>query len=146
MVKGMGEGCKFSLLSLFAKTGASPAQPQRSVGGNGEDIAAAFLRDLGYVILTRNFRKRFGEIDIIAEEGDTLVFVEVKTRSSAAFGSPLEAVDARKQRRMARAALAYLGSRKLHDRPARFDVVAVHLQPREKPRIEHVRNAFDLEY
>lgn len=138
-----GEG-KFFLLSLFGK--ASARQVARPIGGSGEDIAAAFLQGLGYIILTRNYRKRFGEIDIIAEEGDTLVFVEVKTRSSAVFGSPLEAVDARKQQRMAKAALAYLSSRKLHDRAARFDVVAVHLQPQQRPRIEHVRNAFDLQY
>ena len=138
-----GEG-KFSLLSLFGKACAGKAP--RPIGGSGEDLAAAFLQGLGYVILTRNYRKRFGEIDIIAEEGDTLVFVEVKTRSSAAFGSPLEAVDARKQQRMARAALAYLSSRRQHDRPARFDVVAVRLQPQGRPQIEHVRNAFDLSY
>lgn len=146
MVSLMGDDQKFSLFSLFAKTGARQTKPQRSIGGSGEDIAAAFLQDLGYVILTRNYRKRFGEIDIIAEEGDILVFVEVKTRSSAAFGSPLEAVDTRKQRRMARAALDYLSSRKLHGRAARFDVVAVRLQPQARPRIEHVRNAFDLQY
>ena len=142
----MGNGRKFSLLSLFGKSGTRQPPPQRSIGGNGEDLAAAFLQDQGFAILTRNYRKRFGEIDIVAEEGDTLVFVEVKTRSSAAFGSPFEAVDARKQRRMARAALDYLSSRKLHGRPARFDVVAVLLQSPERPRIEHVRNAFDLRY
>lgn len=141
----MRNGRKFSLFSLFGKPGLRQPQPQRSIGGSGEDIAAAFLQGLGYVILTRNYRKRFGEIDIVAEEGDTLVFVEVKTRSSGAFGSPLEAVDARKQRRMARAALDYLSRRKLHGRAARFDVVAVLLQPQGRPRIEHVRNAFDLE-
>ena len=140
----MRDGRKFSLFSLFGKSGAR--KQQRPIGGSGEDMAAAFLQGLGYSILTRNYRKRFGEIDIIAEEGDTLVFVEVKTRSSAAFGSPLEAVDIRKQRRMARAALDYLSSRKQHGRPARFDVVAVRLQPQGPARIEHVRNAFDLEY
>jgi putative endonuclease len=142
----MGDGRKFSLFSLFGKPGGKQPQPQRPIGGRGEDIAAAFLQGLGYAILTRNYRKRFGEIDIVAEEGDTLVFVEVKTRSSVAFGSPLEAVDARKQRRMARAALDYLSSRKQHSRPARFDVVAVHLPTQGQPRIEHVRNAFDLKY
>lgn len=118
---------------------------QRSIGGSGEDIAAVFLQRLGYVILTRNYRRRFGEIDIVAEEGDILVFVEVKTRSSAAFGSPLEAVDSRKQRRMARAALDYLSRSKQHGRQARFDVVAVLLQPQGSPRIEHIRNAFDIQ-
>lgn len=142
----MGEGRKFSLFSLLVKTGTRQAKQRRSIGGSGEDIAAAFLQDLGYVIVTRNYRKRFGEIDIIAEEGDTLVFVEVKTRSSSAFGSPFEAVDARKQRRMAKAALDYLSSRKLHGRAARFDVVAVRLRPPAGPQIEHVRNAFDLQY
>jgi putative endonuclease len=142
----MRDGRKFSLSSLFCKPGTRQQEPKHRIGGSGEDMAAAFLQGLGYVILTRNYRKRFGEIDIVAEEGNTLVFVEVKTRSSGAFGCPLEAVDDRKQRRMARAALDYLSSRKQHDRPARFDVVAVHLPPQGQPRIEHVRNAFDLKY
>jgi putative endonuclease len=140
----MRGGRKFSLFSLFGKPAA--CRPQRSIGESGEDIAAAYLQGLGFRILTRNYRKRFGEIDIVAEEGDALVFVEVKTRTSTAFGSPLEAVDIRKQRRMARAALDYLGSRKQHGRSARFDVVAVSLRSNGPARIEHVRNAFDLDY
>ena len=142
----MGGERQFSLFSFLTKKGDAKDGASQPVGGSGEEIAAAFLRGLGYVILTRNYRKRFGEIDIVAEEGDTLVFVEVKTRTSDAFGSPLEAVDGRKQQRMARAALDYLSARKLHGRPARFDVVAVRLRGREQPRIEHVRNAFDLKY
>lgn len=142
----MADGRKFSLRTLFGKPETDRSNRLRPVGAAGEEIAAAFLQGLGYGILARNYRKRFGEIDIIAEDGATLVFVEVKTRSSSAFGSPLEAVDARKQRRMARAALDYLSTRKLHGRPARFDVVAVRLQPQGRPLIEHVRNAFDLEY
>lgn len=140
----MGGDRKFSLLALLGMKGAGNTGPQPSLGGSGEEIAAAYLQRRGYVILAKNYRKRFGEIDIVAAEGDTLVFVEVKTRTSAAFGSPLEAVDGRKQRRMAKAALAYLSAGNLHGRPARFDVVAVRLQ-QGGPQIEHVRNAFDLE-
>ena len=147
--RGYGErhgrrAANFPCVRSSARPERLAPRPKRTLGESGEEIAAAFLQGLGYIVLTRNYRKRFGEIDIVAEEGDTLVFVEVKTRSSAAFGSPLEAVDARKQRRMARAALAYLSAGKLHDRAARFDVVAVRLQPQDRPLIEHIRNAFDL--
>lgn len=140
----MANGRKISLPSLFGRPAAATEGERRQIGASGEDIAAAFLKGIGYVILTRNYRKRFGEIDIIAEDDTTLVFVEVKTRSTTAFGNPLEAVDGRKQRRMVRAALAYLSSQGRHGQSARFDVIAVQLQAQGPPRIEHVRNAFDL--
>lgn len=132
------------MFSLFnKKTGGKKRSPQE-VGQAGEKIAAEFVREQGYTVVTRNYRKRFGEIDIIAEDAGTLVFIEVKTRRTSEFGSPLEAVDAHKQQRMARAAQDFLSSTGQHDRSARFDVVAVVLQRDSAPQIEHIRNAFDL--
>ena len=134
------------MFSLFSKPKAKKGTPQANVGRAGEEIATAFLLDLGFTVLTRNYRKRFGEIDIIAEDGEVLVFVEVKTRRSDRFGSPFEAVHARKQQRMAKAALAYIGSNGQHDRAARFDVIAVRLKQDAPPQIEHIRNAFDMDF
>ena len=116
-----------------------------SLGKKGEDLAIAQLRALKYKILERNFKCALGEIDIIAREKDTLVFVEVKTRRTKDFGGPAAAVNARKQRQLSRVALTYLNLKKLSQIPARFDVVAVELIP-PAPRIEVLRNAFDLLY
>ena len=98
-----------------------------ALGKRGEDIAAVDLKRRRYRIIERNYRCPFGEIDIIALKERTIVFVEVKTRSSRAFGRPEAAVTPRKQRQLARAALSYLQSRNLLDRDARFDVVAVEI-------------------
>lgn len=110
-------------------------------GRDGEEAAARFLEAQGYVILERNCRLSGGEIDIIARDNDCLVVIEVKTRRSGQFGSPFEAVDARKQRRLAAAALEYMASRKL-DMPLRFDVAAVFAE-KNAFRVELLRNAFD---
>jgi putative endonuclease len=119
--------------------------PEESLGKKGEEVAAAHLRKLHYKILERNYRCGAGEIDIIAKDQNTLVFVEVKTRSNKDFGAPAEAVNARKQRQLSKVALTYLNQKKLIDVPARFDVVAVELIP-FKPQIEVIRDAFDLTY
>jgi putative endonuclease len=116
-----------------------------SLGKKGEDLAIAQLRALKYKILERNFKCALGEIDIIAREKDTLVFVEVKTRRTRDFGGPAAAVNARKQRQLSRVALTYLNLKKLPQMPARFDVVAVELIP-PAPRIEVLRDAFELLY
>jgi len=119
---------------------------RRQLGGSGETLAAAHLEKNGYRILARNYRTPIGEIDIIAQEGETLVFVEVKTRGTHRFGHPKEAVTARKQRKLSMAALYYLkGTRNLH-RKARFDVVSILPGPREGWKIEVIKNAFDLAY
>ena len=114
---------------------------RKLLGKTGEDSASRFLAQQGYRILERNFSIPSGEIDLIALDRDTLVFVEVKTRTSDAYGAPELAVDSRKQARMTKAALAYLKSRKLHQMPCRFDVVAITRTPEE--RIELIRNAFE---
>ena len=101
-------------------------QNKRTVGTRYEELAAAYLEDRGLRILERNFRTRFGEIDLIAESRGTLVFVEVKYRSSSGRGTPEEAVGSKKQAVIRRQALAYLASKGLNDlTPCRFDVVAV---------------------
>lgn len=106
---------------------------QQALGQRGEDAAAGLLQARGYRILARNFRCRWGEIDIVAEEGGYLVFVEVKTRSGRGFGAPAEAVDPRKRQRLRRVAERYLyycycrgpRGRGGEPPPCRFDVVTV---------------------
>lgn len=112
-------------------------------GKRGEELAAGYLAAAGYRIIERNYRCLFGEMDIVAEEGETLVFVEVKSRRSDAYGDPLLAVGQKKQKQISRIALHYLAEHRLRQRPARFDVVAVKLLP-EGQRIELIRNAFEL--
>jgi len=113
-----------------------------ATGRRGEELAAAFLRQQGYTLVERNFRLRSGEIDIIARDRETLVFVEVKTRSCSRFGTPFDAVDGRKQQQIGQTALAYLAARGMADCAVRFDVVAVYLDDGE-PRIELLKNAFE---
>ena len=114
-----------------------------ATGKRGEDLAAAYLSEEGYRILDRNYRCIVGEIDIVAEEGETLVFAEVKSRRSFAYGAPQLAVSREKQKKMSKVALHYLAEKHQRHRTARFDVVAVNLQTTES-RIELIRNAFDL--
>src|ERR1043166_2986335 len=112
-------------------------------GRDGENLAERFLKKKGYVLVERNYRCRGGEVDLIVLDRRTIVFVEVKTRSDASFGSPLEAVETRKQRKMIRAAEFFLNEKKLHNRDARFYVVGISwFGP--KPSVEHIENAFEL--
>jgi putative endonuclease len=108
----------------------------------GEEAAAQLLRSGGYRIVARNHRCRRGEIDLIAEKGEVLVFVEVRTRSTALFGGPEETVGARKQQRVIAAARDYLAQRRGPPRAARFDVIAVVDGP-SGPSLTHFENAFD---
>ena len=112
----------------------------------GEAIAATFLQGCKYTIVERNFRCKCGEIDIIARDGKTIVFVEVKTRRNLAFGPPQLAVNPFKQRQISKAALTWLAQRKLLEVPARFDVVAILLRDHSVPEIEQIKDAFDLAY
>jgi putative endonuclease len=98
---------------------------RQAFGKAGENVAVAELERRGYVILDRRYRTRHGEIDIIAREGEATVFVEVKARTHAEFGTAAEAVTRQKQRRLASMALDYLARHRLLERPCRFDVVAV---------------------
>ncbi|MBI4684587.1 MAG: YraN family protein [Nitrospirae bacterium] len=112
------------------------------IGSKGEDLAAEHLKRKGYKIIARNYKTPIGEIDIIAQDRETLVFVEVKTRSSNAFGSPFEAVDARKQMKLKKLALLYLKIQKKNP-PVRFDVLSIYLNNTGK-EIEHIRDAFEV--
>jgi putative endonuclease len=114
---------------------------RQTLGELGEDLACAELARRGYAILERRYRTRHGEIDIVARDGEVLVFVEVKARRGGAFGGAHEAVAAWKQRRIARMAEDYLARRRAGPGPCRFDVVAVDLSE-ERPRVEVYPNAF----
>ncbi|MEO7725044.1 MAG: YraN family protein [Chthoniobacterales bacterium] len=115
------------------------------LGARGEKLAARHLRRKGFKILYRNFRGRQGgEIDLVCRDRDTLVFVEVKTRTGEGFGRPLEAVHSPQQRRISLGALAWLRMLGNPDILFRFDVVEVVMAEGEPPRVELVRNAFQL--
>ena len=116
----------------------------KTLGQRGEAAAERFLKRLGYVIIARGSHIRRGEIDLIAVDGRTVVFVEVKTRISHDAGHPAEAVDREKQRRLTRLAMVYLKRHHLLDNAARFDVIAVTWPAgRRQPVIEHFKNAFE---
>jgi putative endonuclease len=103
------------------------------------------LKKAGYKIIETNYRTRLGEIDIIAKEKDTLVFVEVKSRRSVHFGSPKWAITPKKQKKISMVALHYLKATNQSSARARFDVVAV-MSNRDKPQVDIIKNAFDLAY
>ena len=113
------------------------------LGDRGERKAASFLSRQGYRILARQYANRFGEIDLIARDGDSIVFVEVKTRRSDQAGLPVEAVTADKQRKLTNTALVWLKRRGLLESRCRFDVVAI-VWPKDSktPEITHYQNAF----
>jgi putative endonuclease len=113
------------------------------LGRRAEAMAEEFLRTHRYTIVARNYRCRAGEIDLVALDGAVIVFVEVRSRSSVSFGTPLESVDGRKQARVGRVAEHFLAARRWHDRDARFDVIGVRFDA-EPPSVEHVRGAFEL--
>ena len=115
-----------------------------SLGQQGERAAERHLRRAGYRIVARRDRGRLGEIDLVALDGRTIVFVEVKTRRSHDAGRPADAVGLEKQRRLTRLALAYLKRHELLEYRSRFDVVAVTWpKGAKRPTIEHYRNAFE---
>ena len=118
--------------------------PHESLGRRGERAAVKFLKRLRYKILHRGYRILGGELDIVAVDGRTVVFVEVKTRSSHDAGHPAEAVDAHKQKQLTQLALAYLRRFRLLDGSARFDVLAITWPSGQKrPILEHFKNAFE---
>ena len=115
---------------------------RRAVGAWGERHAVQHLIDCGWRVVARNWRCRLGEIDIIAFDGETLVFCEVKTRRGFAFGPPAEAVVAAKARRLRRLAAQWLASNPIHPREIRFDVLSVSMRRDAPAEIEHIRGAF----
>jgi putative endonuclease len=112
------------------------------LGKTGEDLACAELEKRGYAIIARRYRRRGGEIDIVARDGPTIVFAEVKARDGRAFGAAAEAVTAFKRRRITQIALDYMTRHRLSNCPCRFDVVSIHFDE-GRPAIEVFQNAFD---
>lgn len=133
------------LSNRWRSRSSSSPPPHLRLGKRGENLACQFLRKNGYKILYRNFRGRTGgEIDVVCRDRDTLVFVEVKTRSGEDFGRPFEAIDRDQRKRISRGGLAWL---RLLDDPDilfRFDVVEVIMAEGAPPRLELIRNAFAL--
>ena len=122
-----------------------PTDTRRATGIRGEEEAARFLARCGYAILDKNVRTRAGEIDLVAKEGKTLVFVEVKTRRDLAGDPPQAAVNTRKQNRLGKLAHGYLKLRRLREMPCRFDVVAVIVNDEGGVKaIRHIPNAFSV--
>lgn len=112
------------------------------IGKLGEALACEYLRMSGYQILERNYRCQIGEIDIIASEGDALAFVEVRTKTSDAYGLPVETIRERKRAKLRQVAGHYLSERGPRGRCMRFDVVGILFREGEEPVIELIRNAF----
>ena len=115
------------------------------LGRQGEKLALKTIEALGYQCIERNYRCPMGEVDIVARDGDTLVFLEIKTRKSRSIAYAKEAVNNRKRRQLSKVALAYMKANNCSDARSRFDVVAVSLKG-DKRQVELIRNAFDLEY
>ncbi len=116
---------------------------RKKVGSQGEDIAVSFLKRRGLRIVEKNFRCRLGEIDIIAVDKNTICFVEVKTRRSFAFGSGMESVLVRKQKKIMKTALLYLKIKGLSESDFRFDVISILLPDSQLPQVEYLENAFE---
>ena len=116
---------------------------KKELGKRGEEVALRFLKKRRYRIIEKNYVCKLGEMDIIAKEKDTLAFIEVKTRTSTAFGPPQLAVNLSKQRQLSKVALNYLKEKHLEDVKARFDVVAILLGQKGE-EIELIRDAFEL--
>jgi putative endonuclease len=126
-----------------------PAAPRRPMhlrrGSLGEEAAREHLEAQGYRILTRNYRCRDGEIDLVADDYGVLVFVEVKTRSSSAYGPPRDAVTPAKRRKLARAASHYMLAHTEQERGYRADIVEVGLLRGTVAAVRHLRGAFSIE-
>jgi putative endonuclease len=118
---------------------------KQKFGEQGEALAVRRLRKSGYKIIETNYRTRLGEIDIIAKDKDTIVFVEVKSRRSVYFGNPKQAVTLQKQKKISMVALYYLKSTGQSTAKARFDVVTV-VSNQDKTQVEIIKNAFELAY
>ena len=121
-----------------------PTDPRHRFGQASEMRAEQFLIAKGYRILDRNVRLSIGELDLVADDQGVIVFVEVKGRSTEAFGGALSAVDRRKRAELSKLAAQYLAQRHWSDKLCRFDVVLVQGQPSAQEQIEHIPNAFDV--
>lgn len=122
-------------------TAARPAR-HLTLGRKGEDIAARHLQKIGFVLLSRNWRCRQGELDLVATDGRTLVICEVKTRTRESFGDPAEAVTEDKVARIRRLTGQWLSIHRVGWCRIRFDVIAVYAEPGGEPRVRHIAGAF----
>ena len=118
--------------------------PRKLFGQAGESAAEEYLRRKGYRILGRNLRSSLGELDLVAEDGQVLVFVEVKARRTDAFGGAIHAVHHRKQEKLIQLAAQYLARHHIKNRLCRFDVVLLQGLNAAAPQIEHIQNAFEI--
>ncbi len=114
---------------------------RKSKGKAAEEKAASFLKSLGYQVIERNFRARFGEIDIIAKDGNTLVFVEVRSKSYSSFGTPEETVSKTKARKIVKTAEFYIQIKNPSFEDVRFDIISILHN-----NISHIKNAFDMDF
>ncbi|QTA79751.1 UPF0102 [Desulfonema limicola] len=119
---------------------------QQIFGQTGEALSCYLLEQNGYIILEKNFKTKMGEIDIIARDKNTIVFIEVKARRTGNFGNPKYAVNWKKKKKISMAALYYLKTTNQSNAKARFDVVSIISEPSKKPQIEIIKNAFELAY
>lgn len=115
------------------------------LGSFGEELAYRKIKRLGYKKIIRNYRCPLGEVDLVARDGDCLVFVEIKTRKGRSLGYAKEAVNARKQRQLSKVALTYMKANDCCDVKARFDVVAISIE-KGRANIEVIKDAFELAY
>jgi putative endonuclease len=125
-----------------AQNWRQPLTPVNPLGLSGEALAVDHLRSLGYEIVAADVRTPLGQLDLVARDGTTLVFVEVKTRSGHGFGLPQESVDRRKIRKLRQLALYYLKMRP-HRGPVRFDIIGLTMRDGRPLRLDHIRNAID---
>lgn len=118
--------------------------PRRLFGQEGESVAERYLRRKGYRILERNTRSSVGELDLVAEDGVVLVFVEVKARHTDAYGGAVHAIHRRKQNKLIQLAAQYLARHHIKGRQCRFDVVLIQGSEASEPKVEHIQNAFEV--
>lgn len=115
----------------------------REFGNIGEDLTCEYLKSIGMKIIERNYRLRTGEIDVIAMDGETVVFIEVKTRSNSNYGTPAESVTVNKQKKISQTARTYAVRKNLNDCDFRFDIVEVYYN-KNNYRINLIKNAFEV--
>lgn len=118
--------------------------PRQLFGQEGEIAAARYLQQKGYRILAKNLRSSLGELDLVAEDGEVLVFVEVKARQTDRFGGAIHAVDERKQKKLIQLASQYLARHHWMGRACRFDIVLLQGAANADEQIQHIENAFEV--
>lgn len=130
------------LSEYIENMGMNTFSGKKELGDWGERIAAAYLKEQGYILITHNYRCPYGEIDLIAKEGSVWCFIEVKTRTGQSFGRGYDSVTRMKQRHIIKVAQYYLNRAGLDEAPARFDIVSIDFVAEKQYQIELIRNAF----